>query len=56
MASKEVIGRALQKLWSVKLGKPTLNEASSSRWILVALSDFNGEREDYEVGRILTGR
>ena len=41
MAPRDVIDQTLHKLWGVKLGKPTSNEANSSRWILAALSDFN---------------
>ena len=43
VASQELIERNLTKLWGVKLGKITSNEAYSSRWILAALSDFNGQ-------------
>ncbi len=53
LAPKEVIDRALQKLWGVKLGKPTSNEASSSRWILAALSDFNGQLQARDIIRFL---
>lgn len=52
-APKEVIDRALQKLWGVKLGKPTSNEANSSRWILAALSDFNGQLQARDIIRFL---
>jgi len=53
MAPKEVIDRALHKLWGVKLGKPTSNEANSSRWILAALSDFNGQLQARDIIRFL---
>lgn len=53
MAPKEAIDRALQKLWGVKLGKPTSNEANSSRWILAALSDFNGQLQARDIIRFL---
>lgn len=53
MAPKEVIDRTLQKLWGVKLGKPTSNEANSSRWILAALSDFNGQLQARDIIRFL---
>jgi len=53
MAPKEVIDRTLHKLWGVKLGKPTSNEANSSRWILAALSDFNGQLQARDIIRFL---
>ena len=49
MAPREVIDRTLHKLWGVKLGKPTSNEANSSRWILAALSDFNGQLQARDI-------
>lgn len=53
MAPKEVIERTLYPLWGVKLGKPTSNEANSSRWILAALSDFNGQLQARDIIRFL---
>lgn len=53
MAPREVIERTLNKLWGVKLGKPTSNEANSSRWILAALSDFNGQLQARDIIRFL---
>ncbi len=53
MAPREVIDRTLHKLWGVKLGKPTSNEANSSRWILAALSDFNGQLQARDIIRFL---
>ncbi len=53
MAPKEVIERTLHKLWGIKLGKPTSNEANSSRWILAALSDFNGQLQARDIIRFL---
>lgn len=53
VASKEVIERNLTKLWGVKLGKRTSNEAYSSRWILAALSDFNGQLQARDIIRFL---
>lgn len=52
-APKEIIDRMLNKLWGVKLGKPTSNEANSSRWILAALSDFNGQLQARDIIRFL---
>lgn len=49
MAPREVMDRSLHKLWGVKLGKPTSNEANSSRWILAALSDFNGQLQAHDI-------
>lgn len=53
MAPREVIDRALNKLWGIKLGKPTSNEANASRWILAALSDFNGQLQARDIIRFL---
>lgn len=53
LAPTEVIDRTLCKLWGTKLGKPTSNEANSSRWILAALSDFNGQLQARDIIRFL---
>lgn len=53
LAPKEVIDQTLHKLWGIKLGKPTSNEANSSRWILAALSDFNGQLQARDIIRFL---
>ena len=53
VASQELIERNLTKLWGVKLGKITSNEAYSSRWILAALSDFNGQLQARDIIRFL---
>ncbi len=53
MASGEVIEQTLNRLWGIKLGKPTSNEAYSSRWILAALSDFNGQLQARDIIRFL---
>lgn len=53
MAPKEVLDRVLHKLWGIKLGKPTSNEATSSRWILAALSDFNGQLQARDMIKFL---
>jgi len=53
LASGEIIERNLIKLWGKKLGKATSNEAYSSRWILAALSDFNGQLQARDIIRFL---
>ncbi|WP_343249497.1 KGGVGR-motif variant AAA ATPase [Diplocloster hominis] len=53
LASGEIIERNLTKLWGIKLGKATSNEAYSSRWILAALSDFNGQLQARDIIRFL---
>lgn len=53
MAPREVIDQTLNRLWGVKLGKATSNEANSSRWILAALSDFNGQLQARDIIRFL---
>lgn len=52
-ASQSVIDEALVKLWGSKLGKSSSNEAYSSRWILAALSDFNGQLQARDIIRFL---
>ena len=52
-ASKEVIKNYLVKLWGLKLGKKSSNEAYSSRWILAALSDFNAQLQARDIIRFL---
>ncbi|MBE5874542.1 MAG: hypothetical protein E7287_09095 [Lachnospiraceae bacterium] len=52
-ASAEAIENYLVKLWGRKLGKPNSNEANSSRWILAALSDFNGQLQARDIIRFL---
>ena len=51
--SQNVIDDALVKLWGNKLGRPSSNEAYSSRWILAALSDFNGQLQARDIIRFL---
>ena len=53
VASQEVINRHLEKLWGLKLGRNDSNEAYSSRWILAALSDFNGQLQARDIIRFL---
>ena len=52
-ASQDVIEENLIRLWGLKLGKPSSNEAYSSRWILAALSDFNGQLQARDIIRFL---
>ena len=52
-ASQNVIDNALVRLWGTKLGKASSNEAYSSRWILAALSDFNGQLQARDIIRFL---
>lgn len=53
IASKDVIDKHLEKLWGLKLGRKNSNEAYSSRWILAALSDFNGQLQARDIIRFL---
>lgn len=53
-ASHEVIDKSLSRLWGVKLGKASSNEAYSSRWILAALSDFNSQLQARDIIRFLS--
>lgn len=52
-ASHSIIDQCLTRFWGIKLGKPSSNEAYSSRWILAALSDFNGQLQARDVIRFL---
>lgn len=52
-AAPEVIEGNLTRLWGVKLGKNESNEAYASRWILAALSDFNGQLQARDIIRFL---
>lgn len=52
-ASQDIISKYLEKLWGLKLGKNNSNEAYSSRWILAALSDFNGQLQARDIIRFL---
>ncbi len=53
-ALKDVIDAKLEEIWGVKLGRKNSNEAYSSRWILAALSDFNGQLQARDMIRFLT--
>lgn len=53
IASSDVIENSLVKLWGTKLGTAHSNEAYSSRWILAALSDFNGQLQARDIIRFL---
>lgn len=52
-ATKEMIEQRLQGLWGMKLGKDDSKEAYSSRWIIAALSDFNGQLQARDIVRFL---
>lgn len=52
-ASQEIVEKYLIKLWGLKLGKNSSNEAYASRWILAALSDFNGQLQARDIIRFL---
>lgn len=52
-ASKDLIDEQLEEIWGLKLGKRNSNEAYSSRWILAALSDFNGQLQARDMIRFL---
>ncbi len=52
-AARTSIEEHLTRLWGLKLGKKTSNEAYTSRWILAALSDFNGQLQARDIIRFL---
>ena len=51
--SNDAVEKKLNRLWGVKLGKNSSNEAYSSRWILAALSDFNSQLQARDIIRFL---
>ena len=51
--SREEIERRLELLWGKKLGKDNSNEANAAKWILAALSDFNGQLQARDIVRFL---
>ncbi len=53
LLSREEIEKRLEPLWGKKLGKDTSKEANSARWILAALSDFNGQLQARDIVRFL---
>lgn len=53
VVSQDIIETSLIRLWGLKLGRPSSNEAYSSRWILAALSDFNGQLQARDIIRFL---
>lgn len=52
-ASKDVLAERLVKLWGLKLGGRDSREAFCDRWILAALSDFNGQLQARDIVRFL---
>lgn len=52
-AAREVLVEKLSRLWGEKLGQPGSKEAYSDRWVLAALSDFNGQLQARDVVRFL---
>lgn len=52
-ASREVIEQKLKKFWGSKLGKDDSKEAFTSRWVIAALSDFNGQLQARDIVRFL---
>ena len=51
--SREALEERLELLWGKKLGKNHSREAASSRWIIVALSDFNRHLQARDIVRFL---
>jgi hypothetical protein len=43
----------LEKLWGLKLGKPGSKEAYTLKWIIAALSDFNGQIQARDIVRLI---
>ncbi len=52
-ATKPVIVDKLKKLWGNKLGKENSKEAFSDRWVLAALSGFDGQLQARDIVRFL---
>ena len=51
--SREALEERLELIWGKKLGKNHSREAASSRWIIVALSDFNRHLQARDIVRFL---
>ncbi len=52
-ASRAALEERLELLWGKKMGKRNSKEAFASRWIIVALSDFNGQLQARDIVRFL---
>lgn len=52
-ATKPVLVEKLTKLWGIKLGKAESKEAYSDRWIMAALSCFDGQVQARDIVRFL---
>lgn len=52
-ATRTVIADKLKKLWGNKLGKENSKEAFTDRWVLAALSDFDGQLQARDIVRFL---
>lgn len=52
-ASRMALEERLELLWGKKLGKRNSKEAFASRWIIAALSDFNGQLQARDIVRFL---
>jgi MinD-like ATPase involved in chromosome partitioning or flagellar assembly len=51
--TRKAMEEMLYPFWGKKLGKDNSNEAFSHRWILAALSDFNGQLQARDIVRFL---
>ncbi|MEQ9355030.1 ParA family protein [Coleofasciculus chthonoplastes] len=51
--SEEELTQALVPLWGKKLGKERSREARSARYVIAALSDFNGQIQSRDLVRLL---
>jgi MinD-like ATPase involved in chromosome partitioning or flagellar assembly len=51
--TRKAMEEKLYPFWGKKLGKDNSNEAFSHRWILAALSDFNGQLQARDIVRFL---
>lgn len=52
-ATRTVIADKLKKLWGNKLGKENSKEAFTDRWVLAALSGFDGQLQARDIVRFL---
>ena len=52
-ASRAALEERLELLWGKKMGKRNSKEAFASRWIIAALSDFNGQLQARDIVRFL---
>ncbi|MCM1539857.1 MAG: hypothetical protein NC121_01200 [Blautia sp.] len=52
-AGRDMIEEDLAKVWGVKMGQNSSNQAYTVRWVLASLSDFNGQLQARDIVRFM---